>query len=343
VGLTGGKATGVVAQPPRTIVLFSPGLNDETAIWGEKIAVRSESRALQQEFPGAQVLAFDSSNLSAIAALDVDLLISYYTGPRPPWRVDEIAQSVSGITILKVVNHGDLIDEFARIGVDGFITNSPRAAEVLGRARPAAYVPLAVDDDFGPVEPVAHYRSDVVFLGSGGRGNKRPATTRHYLDPAKRYDFAIWGAYWDQEYWAPVYQENPGANDWYRFCRGPLPIDDIAKLYSSAKIVLNYHEDSQREWGMWNNRVFEALACGALLITDDAAGLGAEFAGGLITTAGGAETAGLIEHYLARPEERRRIGEAGRELTRRRYTYSRWARSVREFYERLVRAKERGN
>jgi hypothetical protein len=342
VGLTGVKSAGVVAQTPRTIVLFSPGLNDDTTIWGEKIAVRSESRALRKEFPGAEVRTFDSSNLNEIAALEVDLLISYYTGPRPPWRVDEIAQFVSGITVLKVVNHGDLIDEFARIEVDGFITNSPRAAEVLGRARPAACVPLAVDDDFGPVEPVERYRSDVVFLGSGGRGNKKPTTTRHYLDPAKRYDFAIWGAYWHREYWADVYRQNPEANDWHRFCRGPLPIDDIAKLYSSAKIVLNYHEDSQREWGMWNNRVFEALASGALLITDDAAGLGAEFAGGIVTTSGGAETAALIDHYLARPEERRRIAEAGRELTRR-YTYSRWARSVREFYERLVRARAGGN
>ncbi len=95
----------------------------------------------------------------------------------------------------------------------------------------------------------------MVFLGSGGRGNKRPATTRHFLECAKRFDFAIWGNYWDRDYWAREYVANPSANDWYRFWRGPLPLGDIAALYSSAKIVLNFHEDSQREWGMWNNRV----------------------------------------------------------------------------------------
>ncbi len=268
--------------------------------------------------------------------MKVDLLLSYYTGPYPPWRMDNIADFVDGITILAVVNHGDLIEEFARVQVDGFVTNSVRAAAVLGRSRPAAYIPLVVEDDFGRVDPIDRYRADVTFLGSGGRGNKRPETTRHYLDPAKRFDFALWGSYWHAEYWADVYADNPAANDWHRYCRGPLPIGDIAKLYSSARIVLNYHEDSQREWGMWNNRTFEALACGALLISDDVAGLREEFGDGIVITSGGEETARLIEHYLARPEECRRIGKIGQAIVRRKYTYSRWARSVHEFYDRLI-------
>ena len=321
------------------IVLFSPGLTDTgSMVWGEKIFVTGEAKSLRREFPDAEVLALDLNDLATIKSLEVDLLISTYTGPKPPWRVDDIADFVTGVTLLHVVNHGDLIDEFARIPVDGYITNSVRAAEVLGRHRPAAYIPLGVEDDYGPVEPVDRYRADVAYLGSGGRGNKRPATTRHYLDPAKRFDFALWGSWWGQEYWAPVYADNPEANDWHRFWRGPLPFDDIGRLYSSAKIVLNYHEDSQREWGMWNNRVFEALGCGALLISDDALGLREELGDGLVITPGGEATAELIAYYLERPEERRRIGERGREIVQRRYTYSRWARAVREPYERIVRS-----
>ncbi|HYA35702.1 MAG TPA: glycosyltransferase, partial [Candidatus Binataceae bacterium] len=132
------------------------------------------------------------------------------------------------------------------------------------------------------------------------------------------------------------YADNPTANRWHRLCRGVLPMDDIARLYSSAKIVLNYHEDSQREWGMWNNRVFEALACGALLITDDAEGLAEEFRDGLAPTQGGADTRRLIEHYLAHPEERARIGAAGRAIVRRRYIYEHWLAPVRDFCTRVV-------
>jgi hypothetical protein len=318
-----------------TIVLMSPGLDDTGIVWGERIAVRSEKKALERALPGSRVLTMSRADLPRLRELRVDLLVSYYTGPEPPWRVDDVADHVDGVTLLKVVNHGDLLEEFGRIPVDGFITNSRAACEVLGRHRPAAYVPLAVDDDFGPVAPVDRYRADVVYLGSGGRGNKRPETTRHYLDPAKAFDFQLWGGCWDRDYWAPVYRDAPDANDWHRYARGPLPLDDIAALYSSAKIVLGYHEDSQRAWGMWNNRVFEALACGAFLITDDARGLREEFGEAVEVTGGGAETARLIAHYLPLAEERRRRGDIGRRIVQTRYTYSGWARAVRAFYEEL--------
>jgi glycosyltransferase involved in cell wall biosynthesis len=307
-------------------------------VWGEKIVVHSQAKVLRREFPGAEVLALGRDDLATIENRRIDLLLSYYTGPEPPWRVDDIADYVEGVTLLVVVNHADLLDEFARIPVDGFITNSARGAELLGRQRPSAYIPLAIDDDYAPAEPIDRYRADVVYLGSGGRGNKRAETTRHYLDPAKRFDFALWGSWWERDYWAPVYAENPEANDWHRFWRGPLPFDDIARLYSSAKIVLNYHEDSQREWGMWNNRVFEALGCGALLITDDAAGLREELGDGLVITPGGEATADLIAFHLDHAAERRRVGEIGREIVQRKYTHSHWAHAVRELYERIRRS-----
>ncbi len=318
------------------IVILSPGLR-EKAVWGEAVSAHNAARYLPKVFPGARVFTFDRDDLEKIAAMKVDLLISYYTGPEPPWRVDDIASLVDGITLLRVYNHGDLLDQFAKIPVNGYITNSRPAARILAQARPASYIPLAVDDGAGRVEPDVRYRADVVFLGSGGRGNKRPETTRRYLDPAKKFDFALWGSYWDRDYWARVYADNPESNDWHRFWRGPLPLGEIQRLYSSAAIVLNYHEDSQRRWGMWNNRVFEALACGSLLICDDAAGLAEEFGDAIAITSGGAETERLIAHYLAHPEERRRRGEIGRRIVQQRYTYSRWALSVRDFYERLVR------
>ncbi len=329
----------VVTGP--TIVLFTPGLGDEQIIWGERIAARSEQKYLERELPGARVVALGLEDLGTITTMRVDLLISYYTGPEPPWRVDDIGDHVDGVTMLKVVNHADLLEEFCRIPVDGFITNSRQAATTLGRHRPAVYVPLAVEDDFGPVPPDPRYRADVVYLGSGGRGNKRPQTTRWYLDAAKRFDFHLWGGCWDRDYWAATCRDAPESNDWHRYWRGILPLDDIAALYSSAKIVLGYHEDAQRECGMWNNRIFEALACGVFLISDEARGLRAEFGDAIEITSGGEETARLIAHYLSRDDERRRRGELGRRIVSERYTYSRWARRVREFYDELRAGRRR--
>ena len=328
------------AKSPHTIVLLSPGLNEDT-IWGEKVAVVSEAKYLGLEFPDAEVHQFGIEDLDRIAAMKVDLLISYFTGPQPPWRIDHIAELVDGVTILKVVNHADLLGEFAQIPVDGFITNSVAAARRLSEARPCAYLPLAVEDDYGPLPPQDRYRCDVVFLGSGGRGNKRPATTQHYLDAAKKFDFAIWGSDWERDYWAREYLSNPEANDWYSFWRGPLPLNDIAALYSSAKIVLNFHEDSQRQWGMWNNRVFEALGCGALMICDEAAGLREKFGDAIVFTSGGEETGRLIAYYLDHPDERRERGELGRHIVKERYNYSSWARALHAFYKNLAAEKLR--
>jgi hypothetical protein len=322
------------ARAPVRIVLLSPGL-DEEMIWGETLVVRSAARRLAEVFPGATVLARGRNDLAEVTAFDPDLLISFYTGPSAPWRVDDVADRVGGITMLAVYNHGDLLDDFARVRVDGYITNSKPAVEVLGRARPTRWVPLAADDDFGPTPPDDRYRADVVYLGSGGRGNKRPATTRHYLEPAQCFDFALWGSWWQRDYWEPAYHDAPERNDWERCWRGKLPLDDVAPLYSSAKIVLNYHEDSQREWGMWNNRVFEVLACGALLISDDALGIREELGEGLVVTPGGEETARLIAYYLDRPAERQRIAAVGQRQVRERYGFRRWARQVAAFYDEL--------
>ncbi len=321
------------------IVLFSPGLNEQN-IWGEKIGLRSKAACLRTEFPGAEVFTFDLRDIDKIAAMRVDLLISYYTGPQPPWRADDIADLVEGITILRVWNHGDLLEDFARLRFDGFVTNSKPATQILGRHRPALYLPTAVDDHYGPLEADQRYRADVVYLGGGGQGNKRRETTRRYLEPALKFDFALWGSHWERDYWAAAYADNPEANRWHRFCRGQLPLDDIARLYSSAKIVLNYHEDSQREWGMWNSRVFEALGCGALMICDEALGLREEFGDAIVYTSGGSETEALIAYYLTNPQERRRRGELGRRIVREKYLFSRWARTLREFCEGLARDRQ---
>ena len=47
-----------------------------------------------------------------------------------------------------------------------------------------------------------------------------------------------------------------------------LPRYDIANAYSSAHVVLASTIEAQRSVGMINNRVFEAMSCEALLLSD---------------------------------------------------------------------------
>lgn len=313
------------------IVLLTPGLN-ERAVWGERLVLRGFANALPRAFPDARIALVDAANGRDLAGRRVDLLVSLCTGPRLPWRADDIAQHVDGVTVLWVVNHPELLREFAAVPVDGFMTNSRRAVRVLGASRPTIWCPLGVDIERFSGLPQDRYRADVVFLGSGGVGNKDPKTTHHYLDPAKRFDFGLWGSNWSHEYWAQLNGHDRGTNDWHRFWRGPLPVGDEAALYASARVVLGYHEDGQRQWGMWNNRVFEALAAGALLISDEAAGLVDEFGDAVVTTRGGEESAVQIERFLRDPRGRRRRGDIGRGLVTQGYTYHHAAARLRDHY-----------
>lgn len=95
--------------------------------------------------------------------------------------------------------------------------------------------------------------------------------------------------------------------------------EDMARIYAQSKIVVNacFNRDV-------NMRVFEAMASGALLITDEAEGLEELFTAGehLVVYRDDTELAGLVQHYLEHPEERERIARAGQALVLREHTYA---------------------
>ena len=76
-----------------------------------------------------------------------------------------------------------------------------------------------------------------------------------------------------------IYGHGWAGTRWEQYWKGVLPVDDIALLYSSATAVLGTTESSQRELGMINNRVFEALSCGSQFVSDHFDALEEEFRG----------------------------------------------------------------
>lgn len=95
--------------------------------------------------------------------------------------------------------------------------------------------------------------------------------------------------------------------------------EDMAAIYARAKIVVNaaYKNDV-------NMRVFEALASGALLVTDPAAGLEDLFCDGehLVIYRNDAAIGETVERYLADTAARARIAAAGRQEVLARHTYA---------------------
>jgi spore maturation protein CgeB len=59
--------------------------------------------------------------------------------------------------------------------------------------------------------------------------------------------------------------------------------DELAAAYRSAGVVLNDHHDDMRAEGFLSNRLFDAVASGARVITDEVAGLADVFGPGVQT------------------------------------------------------------
>lgn len=160
-------------------------------------------------------------------------------------------------------------------------------AERTGRS--STLLPIATNARrFSPQAPVDAHLSDLTFTGSNW-SSQRDAVA--WLDP-DAVDFAIYGHKWD---------EKP---DWQPYWRGAVPYTDLPAIYSSAKIVLDDSHPVTREWNSLNSRVFDALGCGRLVITNCADGAAELFPDLLPTFRDGDELRDLVMRFLEQPQER---------------------------------------
>jgi spore maturation protein CgeB len=112
-----------------------------------------------------------------------------------------------------------------------------------------------------------------------------------------------------------------------------IPNAELAGYYAGAAIVLNDHWlDMQRE-GFMSNRLYDAAAAGGFVISDDIAGLAAEFDGGIVGYVEAAELRELIDHYLAHPEERGAMADRARRAVLERHTFDHRARRLMDAIE----------
>jgi spore maturation protein CgeB len=132
------------------------------------------------------------------------------------------------------------------------------------------------------------------------------------------HDLAVYGARWRPDLIDP------------RFVRGEhVPNADLARYYSSADIVLNDHWEEMRAEGFMSNRLYDALACGAFVISDHIDGIEAEFDDAVATYQVRSELEAMVDRYLGDPAERRRRGEVGRAAVLARHTFDARADVIR--------------
>lgn len=149
------------------------------------------------------------------------------------------------------------------------------------------------------------HQCELVFLGDSRKVER--GILRDLLPTG--YDLAVWGGDWE------------GLIDDKHIVGRCLPNDQVRKAYSSASIVLVDHWDDMREYGSISNQIYDALACGTLVISEDLPELKERFGDTVITYDSPEELQRLIDHYLDSPEEREEKGQRGRKLVLAHYTF----------------------
>ena len=271
---------------------------------------------------------------SALGDREWDLVLIEGWTPSVPSFIHAVRRASPRAVVLQYVVDTRWMERVAALDVDGYLTNARSMLRRLARVAPTRHAQLAADAAaFRPVPPVPKYRASVAYLGARS-ASKQPeldAMLRAVADAAP--GLAIYGMYWD---------EAPDAALRARW-KGVLPLEDIAPLYSSVDVVLGMTEPEQRAEGMINNRVFEALACGAALVTDRFPALTSAFGDVPLYYDTAREAALHVRRLLDHPDERASKRRAGPALIAGTHTWHERVGAVLEFYDELRTTAARPN
>jgi GT2 family glycosyltransferase len=107
--------------------------------------------------------------------------------------------------------------------------------------------------------------------------------------------------------------------------RSSVPNTELGRWYRSADVVLNDHWDEMRRWGLVSNRVFDVLACGGCVVSDELPGLAQLLDGTVPTFASTEELAATVTALLADPARRADLVDRGQRIVLAEHTWQRRA------------------
>lgn len=265
-------------RPMRWSVVVAAPKGEAGEQWGDTWFARDLVDALQRAGEQARVVSRAGATAPAREEDDVVVVL------RGLRRV--VPRRGRATWLLWVISHPELVE-----------TDEPGQYDAVFAA--SAHWRRAQSEEFGvPVTPLLQATNphrfrpgaaaedtgaDVLFVGST-RGEYRPAV-RAMVEAG--LDLDVYGVGWEQ--FLPPER-----------IRGQfLANADLPAAYASAGVVLNDHWPDMAREGFLSNRLFDAAACGARVLTDRATGLAEVFGDAVRTYADGQE---LVD-VLGRPRD----------------------------------------
>ena len=219
-----------------------------------------------------------------------------------------------------VVSHPESFDLSESDAADlVLVASAPFAADLAARSSTPVEVFLQATDSqrFRPCPPVLEHQHPVTIV----------AKTRNVLRPvvedalAAGLRPAIYGSGWSDLVDSSLVVSDHVANE-------VLPA-----VYSSAGVVLNDHWDTMGAWGFVSNRIFDVLACGAPIISDEVPGIHDLFGAAVPTYRTSAELGALVRAALDDPEAARALAALGRAVVLAHHTFDHRARQLLDLLE----------
>lgn len=296
----------------RIAVRIGPSTWKRAHIWGDYHFARSLQRYLERAGNPTRVRLVRDWGTAAAAGDDATIHL---------FGNQEAHNRPSQVNVLWQISHPDLASGTLYGGYDHAFVASDAFAAVMAERSAVPVDPLHQATDPERFFPDATGpRHDLLFVA-----NFRP--NRPIIDwllPTER-DLAVYGNGWDKH----------GLDA--RYLRGGLiPNEDLRRFYSSASIVLNDTWEDMRAAGFISNRIYDALACGAFVLSDDVTGLAEEFDGDIAIYRDEAGLREAIDRYLDEPGRRREAAERGRSAVLERHTFERRATALLAVIEPLL-------
>ncbi len=167
----------------------------------------------------------------------------------------------------------------------------------------AAFVPQFTNPKKFKYSPREELKTDLLFVGSTWYER---VSVKYALENG--YDIAVYGLGWKgkipDKYLKGDYIDNP----------------ELPKYYSSAKIVLSDHAEDLAKMGLVINRLYDATAVGAFVISEYSPYIEEIFGDSIPMFKNKNEFKTLVDYYLSHPEARMKKASQAQAITLNNYT-----------------------
>jgi glycosyltransferase involved in cell wall biosynthesis len=297
---------GAGAAPTRWVITTAVPSARLAPRWGDWHLAEALARALRALGQDVHVQARDRADSLATRAHDIHLVLHGLAAVRP---------TPGQRHVLWVISHPESVDPAECDAADLVLVASPRFADDLrGRTATPVEVLLQATDParFRPLPADPRHEHPVTVVAKT-RDVQRAVVTDALAAGVRP---AVYGYGWD------------GLIDPHLIVADHVDNELLPVVYSSAGVVLNDHWDTMAAWGFVSNRIFDVLACGTPVISDDLPEVHDLFGDAVPTYRTARQLGDLVAEALDDPAQARARAARGRAIVLEHHTFDHRARAL---------------